>query len=214
MNLHIVKTGDKSLTVFNSTINEHYHSIYGAIEESKHVFIKSGFNFFSEKQLNILEIGFGTGLNLILTYEESVFSKVKVYYDAVELYPLDIEIVKKLNYSENIKIFHNIHKLPWNEENQICEYFTFCKFHDDFVTFKLNKRYDLVYFDAFSPEKQSELWSKEIFEKIYNNMNFGGILVTYSSKGIVKRALRDSGFYVNRLKGPSGKRHILRAIKK
>ncbi len=214
MGIHIVKTGDNSITLFNSEIGEHYHSIHGAKEESEFVFIKTGLNFINKKNLNILEIGFGTGLNLILTYKNNIGLKSKILYDAIELYPIDIEIINKMNFHDKEEIFFSIHDSPWDKKNYISEYFVYRKINKDFVNYKLDQKYDLVYFDAFSPEKQPELWTFDIFKKIFTNMNANGVLVTYSSKGIVKRALREAGFLVERLEGPPKKRHIIRAIKK
>ena len=213
----IILTKDKSPTLFVPELNEHYHSVHGAVQESMHIYIDSGLNYFEKNKISILEIGFGTGLNAVLTFAEAEKRSLKINYETIEKYPVEAEIFQKLDYSSNLElnksIFNDLHNCKWNEKVEISSFFTIKKINSDLKTYNFTGNYDLVYFDAFSPEKQPKLWTKEIFTKIYNCLNEGGILVTYSAKGIVKQALRGSGFTVKRLPGPPGKHHILRACK-
>lgn len=219
MTLEIKKTLDGSTTIYNSDLNENYHSSYGAITESMHVFIKNGFHYFNKNQINILEIGFGTGLNSILTYKTAKETNTYVNYTALELYPLDSLVISKLNFVDFLlpipnDIFIKMHECEWNKKVMINSDFILHKIATDFNQFILTDFYDLVYFDAFGPDIQPEMWSEANFKKIFNSLNHGGILVTYSAKGIVKQNLRSAGFTVCRLEGAPGKRHMLRAEKK
>ena len=214
----IVKTKDGSHSVYSQEFGENYHSTFGAINESKYVFIESGLKAISKRSIHIFEVGFGTGLNALLTYLESVKNNLKINYTAIELYPLDKNIISKLNYNELLSIkdtdiFKNIHQSVWEDAVEISSNFKLKKINADFNTYKPNELYDIIFFDAFSPETQPELWSFNNFQKLYNSLNSNGILTTYSSKGIVKENLRNAGFKVKRLNGPIGKRHILKAIK-
>ncbi len=217
--MEIEKTADGSCTIFLPEMNEHYHSIKGAITESNHIFIDKALRFHTKKDVNVLEIGFGTGLNAILTLLEAENNKRKVHYTTIEKYPLEMDIIKSLNYislvgEENISMFYNLHQCTWNEENNISHFFTINKINDDFTDFRFNEQFDVVYFDAFAPEKQPEMWTQQLFDYIFSIMNKGGILTTYCAKGIVRRMLKTSGFKVERLPGPpNGKREILRAVK-
>lgn len=215
----IILTDDSSNTLYSETFKEHYHSTNGAINESMHVFIQSGLHYLTLKFVNILEVGFGTGLNAFLTFVNAQELNIDVNYTTIEQYPVDIEIINKLNYTnliseENQKKFQLIHACPWNEEIQIASNFKITKELIDLKKYEFPRNYfNLIYFDAFSPETQPELWTQSIFTKLYLSLKKGGILTTYSSKGIVKNNLREAGFSVKRLKGPIGKRHILRATK-
>ncbi|MFC2096974.1 tRNA (5-methylaminomethyl-2-thiouridine)(34)-methyltransferase MnmD [Bacteroidota bacterium] len=210
-------TGDGSDTLYNPEIGDHYHSVFGAVEESSHIYINSAYNYFNKKSLNVLEIGFGTGLNAILTCIESKKKRIHTIYHSLELYPLGSVITDNLNYSDifinDKNIIKHIHSCRWEEECRIDDYFVLKKIKADILSYSINEKYDLVYYDAFGPDKQALLWTKEIFSKIFNSLNNGGILTTFSVKGIVKRALKASGFNIHRLPGPSGKRHIIRAEK-
>lgn len=215
----IITTNDGSHTIFIPELGEHYHSIHGAIQESTHIFINSGLIFCKADPLNILEVGFGTGLNVLLTAINNSDGKRKINYTTVEKYPLPDEIIKSLNYhiltgEEGKRLFELIHYAKWNEVQNICKNFNLIKVNSDLLTMILKGSFDLIYFDAFGPDKQSEMWTKEIFEKISGVTNKNGILVTYSAKGEVKRNLKACGFEVNLLPGPPGKRQIIRAIKK
>lgn len=216
----IRKTNDGSHTLFVPSLNEHYHSTFGAIAESQHIFIDAGLKFVSSQKtkINILEVGFGTGLNALLTLINAQTGFIN--YVGIEAFPLSKNIISQLNYpdlldAENAKsLFVKIHDAEWEMENQITDFFNLKKIHASILEFNLSAtNFDLVYFDAFAPEVQPEMWEAAVFKKIFDAMKSGGILVTYSSKGLVKRNLKEAGFILERLPGPAGKRHILRARK-
>lgn len=214
----IVTTYDGSHTIHVPELDEHYHSVHGAISESDHIFIKSGLNYSAADPVSIFEVGFGTGLNALLTCIEASERGRKVFYTSVEKYPLEEKTVRSLNYAsltgkEGRRWFELIHSCEWNRPVVINENFILHKILGDLVTERAEGLYDLIYFDAFGPGKQPEMWTTEIFRKISGITRPEGILVTYSVKGDVKRALRSNGFTVSLLPGPAGKRHILRAVK-
>jgi tRNA U34 5-methylaminomethyl-2-thiouridine-forming methyltransferase MnmC len=215
---NLIITGDGSHTIYIKELDEHYHSVHGAIGESEFIFLKNGFDFSTADPLNILEIGFGTGLNALLTSLRAIIGSRMVNYTSLEKYPLERKIVRSLNYpvligEEAKKIFDLIHDSPWNERTPVCRNFSLLKVTADFTTEPLSGNYDLVYFDAFGPEKQPEMWTEMMFRKISGVIKPGGLFVTYSVKGEVKRNLRACGFTVKLLPGPPGKRQILRAVK-
>lgn len=217
--IHITITDDGSPTLFHSGTGEHYHSVFGAVTESAHVFINAGLKYCLKKEISILEVGFGTGLNALLTLIEAEKSARTVFYHSIELYPLDQKYAEALDYNsftgkKYAGLIKDIHNVPWETEIKITNYFSLKKIYADASKINLIDLYDVTYFDAFSPEKQPELWTDEMFLKIFNHLNIGGILTTYCSKGTVKRALRNAGFQVFILPGPHGKRHIIRAVKK
>ncbi len=209
-----VLTADGTVTLQVPELNEHYHSIHGAMQESMHVFIKYGLHAFPEdKDLHVFEVGFGTGLNALLT---RILANQKVVYHAIELYPLSLEIIGELNYAQNEtdkNQFDLIHVIPWNEEREISKNFRLKKIQGDVLIYNTDTKYDLIYFDAFGPNTQPELWTKEMLAKMYALLNPGGILVTYCAKGEVKRNLKDIGFEVEALPGPPGKREMTRGRK-
>lgn len=215
------QTGDGSTTIRNIASGVTYHSIHGAINESMHVFIGAGLESTSKNknEVRILEMGFGTGLNALLTYRYSVEHNLSVYYEAFEKYPLQQELVDQLNYCsfnnlENYRnFFSDIHHAACDTRSVITAEFTLRKRHEDLTDAALETGFDLVYFDAFDPVHQPELWTEYIFRKIYQACNENAILVTYSSKGDVRRALIAAGFKVEKLKGPAGKREMLRAVR-
>lgn len=214
----IVTTEDGSHTLYVPDLDEHYHSVHGAISESDHIFIKSGLNCSDADPVSIFEVGFGTGLNALLTCIEASAGRRKIHYTSVEKYPLDEAMVRSLNYAvltgnEGRNWFELIHSCDWDRPVEITENFILHKIHGDIVMEGIGGLYDLIYFDAFGPGKQPEMWTTEIFRKISGITRPGGILVTYSVKGDVKRALRANKFAVSLLPGPAGKRHILRAVK-
>lgn len=219
--VQVVPTADGSYTLETLAGKECYHSTNGALQESQHVFIDAGLKMAKkEEQLNILEVGFGTGLNALLTLLEAEKNSCKIYYEAVEKYPISIDTANKLNYCEMLRVdkehyFYPLHACPWGVETPIMSSFILKKCKADLLSFTPSRnRFKLVYFDAFSPDSQPELWSVGVLSKIYQHMQSEGVLVTYSSKGIVKQNLRSVGFIVERLAGAKGKRHMLRAIKR
>jgi tRNA U34 5-methylaminomethyl-2-thiouridine-forming methyltransferase MnmC len=214
----ILTTADGSHTIYVPELNEHYHSIHGAVQESTFIFIINGFDTCKADPLNIFEVGFGTGLNALLTAIKSCKGSREVNYTSVEKYPIDENIIRALNYpdfagDEGKGIFNSIHSSPWDTGMKICKNFTLTKVKADFTSEPLTGNYDLIYFDAFGPDKQPEMWTREIFASIAAVTNKNGIFVTYSAKGEVKRNLRFCGFNVSLLQGPPGKRHIIRALK-
>lgn len=211
-------TEDGSHTLYVPELNEHYHSIHGALQESLYIFIGCGLRFSREEAVNILEVGFGTGLNALLTAIDSTSVTRKIQYTTLEKYPLAADLLSKLNYSgftgpEGSIVFKKIHDAEWNTRVIISNNFILEKIKMDLVTDPVNGKYNLIYFDAFGPDKQPELWRRQVFEKIAEVTASGGILTTYSAKGEVKRNLIACGFEVSMLPGPPGKRQIIRAIK-
>lgn len=214
----LILTSDGSHTIYVPELDEHYHSIHGALQESEYIFICSGYKFSKATPLNILEAGFGTGLNAFITLLECEKEGRQVNYTSIEKYPLDNEMVEKLNYAvlkgeETGNYFRQIHSAEWNRPASITKNFNLLKIHDDLVSFKPEGQFDLIYFDAFGPDKQPDVWTREVFMKISSVTVRGGIFVTYSAKGEVKRNLKACGFDVTLLPGPPGKRQIIRAIK-
>lgn len=212
----LVETSDGSHTVYVPGLDEHYHSIHGAVQESDFIFIKNGFDACKADPVHIFEVGFGTGLNVLLTAINAADSKRKVYYTSIEKYPLDDYIVKTLNHSlftGNRNIYDKIHSAKWNVNTEILPDFHLEKIKSDLLSHSISGNYDLIYFDAFGPDKQPEMWSPDIFKSIAAITNKDGILVTYSAKGEVKRILKSVGFQVSLLPGPPGKRQMIRAVK-
>jgi len=212
-------TEDGSHTMFVHGLDEPYHSTHGALQESMHVFIKQGLLTVKEPSVNILELGFGTGLNALLTLAESLSLNLDINYHAVEKYPLKESEYKLLNYEKLIEhipkgTLHRMHSCPWGKAVQISDRFTLYKEEADFRCMKLPPKANLIYFDAFSPDKQPELWTDEVIGPIAQVSEEGAILVTYSVKGIVRRTLSSCGFEVHKVAGPPGKRSMIRAIKR
>ncbi len=207
-------TADGSHTLYLPEFDEHYHSTHGAIQEAEHIYIEAGLKSCNAETISVLEAGFGTGLNCLLT---AVNTSKKIHYHTIELYPLSLQQIEQLNYTDNLprsrQLFQKIHQCPWNSAEEITPNFSLQKSEADIRTIQLHKNYDVVYFDAFAPDVQPELWTVEVFQNIYNHCNKNAVLTTYCSKGIVKQALRKAGFTVKRLPGPPGKRHIIQAVK-
>ncbi|MCF6366226.1 MAG: tRNA (5-methylaminomethyl-2-thiouridine)(34)-methyltransferase MnmD [Bacteroidales bacterium] len=215
MKTELIITADKSPTLYVPELNEHYHSVNGALQESMHIFINAGLKQIKKKTINILEIGFGTGLNAVLTLTENIKLKKEIYYETIEKYPLKKEILNNLQETDifSSTVANQILKAVWEKEINISDNFKLKKLQIDLLEYKPKNKYDLIYFDAFSPQKQPKLWTKKIFSKLYKATKQNGILTTYSSKGTVKQALRNAGYTVKRLPGPAGKRHMVQAIK-
>ena len=220
MKIEIKETQDGSHTLYLESIDEHYHSTFGAIQESQHVFIHAGLDLCTSTDIRVLEIGFGTGLNCYLTLLASMGSNKTVHYCSVENSPLPVEIWGKLNFSTHFpdadpKLFSSLHQASWNCIVEIQKQFFLHKIEADLLQLNFTDlpTFDLVYFDAFSPGKQPELWDQSVFEKLYIKMKENSILVTYCAKGYVRRTLQSIGFRVERIPGPPGKREMMRARK-
>jgi tRNA U34 5-methylaminomethyl-2-thiouridine-forming methyltransferase MnmC len=212
-------TEDGSHTMFVQDMGEPYHSLHGAIRESRHVFIRQGLFTVHKPVLRILEVGFGTGLNALLTLTESISMNTDIHYHAVEKYPLNRQEYSSLNYEQLIDqvpdgAFDRIHECPWGKEVQISERFVLYKEAADFRSMFVPPPIHLVYFDAFSPEKQPELWTEQVMDPISRACDPGAVLVTYSAKGVVRRTLASCGFDVSKVPGPPGKREMIRAVKR
>lgn len=213
----LILTEDGSHTFFVPELGEHYHSVHGAIQESLHIFIHNGFDRIQASPLSILEIGFGSGLNALLTLMKSKDERKPVYYEAWEAFPMSVEEAGLLNYTSLLdsgkETFLELHRSPWEREIPITPIFRLKKVCQDFRNFNSDRAFDLVYFDAFGPDFQPELWGTEVFKNIGNRMAKNARLVTYSAKGQVRRNLREAGFLVDKAPGPPGKREITVAIK-
>lgn len=217
--LFITEDGSHSLQV--PSLDESYHSSHGAIQESDHVFIKNGLTHWvlenQKKEVSIFEVGFGTGLNALLTTLKADELDLNINYQSIELYPLTNEITSQLNYPEQLscssQLFESLHSCLWEQTICVSKYFNLQKTEAPFKEFKLNVKYDLIYFDAFAPNKQPEMWEYFIFEKCYNMLHPKGVFVTYSAKGQLKRDLKKAGFEVEALPGPPGKFEMVRATK-
>tara|TARA_R110002020_G_scaffold293535_5_gene509090 strand:- start:11534 stop:12220 length:687 start_codon:yes stop_codon:yes gene_type:complete len=219
----IVKTADGSTTIQITEWNEQYHSMHGAIQEAQHVFLKTGLDHFISKsaleQLNILEIGFGTGLNAFLTCIAADDKSIVINYEGVEAFPVSAEEIAQLNYIELTgenkyeKAFAKMHAAAWGESEEITTNFNLKKRHQTFETITDQDQHHLIYFDAFGARVQPELWEENIFKLMFTALKNGGVLVTYAAKGSVRRAMQSVGFLVERLPGPPGKREMLRATK-
>lgn len=220
--LIIKTTADGSNTLFAPGLNEHYHSTYGAVQESQLVFIQNGLQHIPPciKEISILEIGFGTGLNALLTVLESKKTLRKINYIAIEPFPIDDSLIDKLNFAavlggtEAEVYYSKIHKAGWGMPEFINDNFIISKIKATIEDTALrNEQFHLVYFDAFGPDVQPELWTEAVFIQLFECLKPEGVLVTYSCKGTVKRALKVAGFNIEKLPGPAGKREVLRAMK-
>ena len=215
--LKLIRSEDGSHTVKSERYSATYHSLHGAIQESEHVFIKHGLHAVSVRDITILEMGFGTGLNALLTILATERPGLNVHYISLELHPLCEQMYKSLNYPDLLScdpnLLYSLHEAPINEEVQLSDRFRLSKIQADINEYKHQHQYDLVYYDAFAPTSQPELWTKEIFSPLFEFMNPGAHLLTYCAKGVFKRMLRSIGFKVNSPAGPPGKREITQAIK-
>jgi tRNA U34 5-methylaminomethyl-2-thiouridine-forming methyltransferase MnmC len=216
--MELVITNDGSHTLRVPDLQEHYHSTFGAITESLHVFIEAGLKMFSSKpQIVIFEIGFGTGLNALLSCLYALENNIEIFYYAIEINPISIKVADSLNYPGLINdkvstkhLFHALHEAPWDQVVNLAEHIHLHKIHTDFTVFSPDFKCDLIYFDAFGPEKQPEMWTLDIFKNLYHCLNPGGIITTYCVKGDIKRRLKLAGFRIEKLPGPPGKREMLR----
>lgn len=220
MKREIKITSDGSSTIFLPDWGESYHSTHGAIQEAKHVFLKQGLETMPKTEIAILEIGYGTGLNCFLTLLASQSKRIKIDYVGVEAFPVTKEEHLHLNYINELQekkqqvLFDKMFAVSWEEKHQIINEFFLTKRKQNFKNIEDQNYFDLIYFDAFGAEHQPELWTASIFKKMFDALKFNGVLVTYSAKGSVRRAMQEVGFIVERLEGPPGKREMLRATKK
>lgn len=220
MKREFIKTEDGSMTIYIPEMDETYHSTHGAIQEAEHVFIQHGLNAVDTSMklgVNIFEVGLGTGLNALLTMKHN--TNMFLSYDAIEAYPVTKNEADKLRYCDQIGdefqvYFDKITRCPWGKKESLQGGMTFCKIHEKIQNYTLKKgSYDVIYFDAFGPRVQSEMWKIDVLQNMYDGLMDGGILVTYCAKGQFKRDLKSLGFEVESLPGPPGKREMTRARK-
>ena len=220
----IISSFDGSDSVYSKKYNSNYHSIHGAIEESTHVFISAGLYYHylkHKKQISIFEMGFGTGLNALLTLLEANRFDLKIDYQCVECDPISEDMARALNYCEQLKLndidteaFINFHTSSWHTPLLINDNFKFTKFRTELENFSFESKYDIIYFDAFDPNCQPDLWSLYIHRQLFNTLYSKGTLVTYCSQGAFRRSLKEIGYSIEILNGPSKKREMIRAVKK
>lgn len=222
MKTEIRETKDGSTTLYVPELNEHYHSVNGALQESLHVFIQHGLLYALPRHhpIILLEIGFGTGLNALLTLQQLLGKPYQVVYEALEKFPVPVAVIEEMRFEkfilnpELLAYLPQLHTAPWHEPVPVLPNFELRKIQNDLVTYTLpSAYYNVIYFDAFAPEKQPELWTDAIFSKLYDSLLPGGLLVSYCAKGSFKRSLKNAGFSVEALPGPAGKREMTRAIK-
>ncbi len=227
MNRHLVKTKDNSYTLFVPELDEHYHSIHGAMQEGEHVFIQAGLLKKAEtvKEISVLEIGFGTGLNALLTCLSADIHTLEINYHGLEKYPVQQEEWTKLEYAQALPeayennlentqdIFNKLHEVAWEQPERITPNLTLTKRQQDFKTLENKNAFDVIYYDAFAPSAQADLWTIEVFKRMYAALKPDGILVTYCVKGEVRRNMVTAGFRVEKIPGPIGKREMARAFK-
>ncbi len=217
--MNIETTADGSVTLYRDDMDEHYHSVKGALAESLHVYIGFGWNEYASRHesVRVFEVGFGTGLNAALTSVEAFKTYIPTTYFSVELYPVAVELTEKLatrQMPEYLEDYVSVNRAEWNKSERINPYFTLEKINDDLISMDIPSSIDVVYFDAFAPEKQPEMWTESVISKIYAAMTPGGILTTYCAKGVIRRLFQKVGFIIERLPGPpDGKREVLRATK-
>ena len=219
----LAPTEDGSPTLYNPVFGEHYHSIHGAVQESMHIFIEAGLHSWlknsTKQSLHVLEVGFGTGLNALLTALDGQSQELSLHYTILELYPVQEDIYSQLHFDikhpNSDKCLQELHTAPWDKAItlQCNPHFTLEKRHCALQEFSATRPIDLIYFDAFSPEAQEELWDEAIFKVLYDTSHSGAIIVTYCAKGEVRRRLQRAGWQVERLAGPPGKREMLRGTK-
>lgn len=220
MQREIQLTADGSHTIVLKDRNISYHSTHGAIAESMHVFIQAGLlpllATASSRPLAVLEIGFGTGLNALLSMREAMRNKQPVFYTGIELFPVTASEAVMLNYGEKLfmqEAFRKIHLSEWEKPVQLDTYFTLEKKQVAVQELVVKNNYNCIYFDAFAPTEQPEMWTDAVFQKLYKFLQPDGVLVTYSSKTTVRNAMKQAGFSIRKIPGPYGKREMVRAEK-
>ena len=220
MQKELMITEDGSHTIYLPELDEHYHSVHGAIQESRHIYIEQGLFQLDKKEISVLEIGFGTGLNAFLTFGYSKLRNLQISYTSIEKYPLAEKEYNQLNYPSQVFpefefVFRKLHNLEWDVWRELEPDFRIKKNQSDLLTFSFNpdEKYDLIYYDAFAPGKQPEMWSSLVLNKVASTLKRNGLLLTYCAKGTVRRSLADAGLAMERIPGPKGKKEILRGKK-
>jgi tRNA U34 5-methylaminomethyl-2-thiouridine-forming methyltransferase MnmC len=213
-----VATADGSNTLFSARMGESYHSLNGALSETEHVFIEAGLSKIRKEEIHVFEIGFGTGLNALLSYIFAAKTSKTLHYETIEAFPLTELEIATLDYGrvkgeDHHRVMREIHKAAWNQWISISPFFRLFKHQRDFNHFHHTSIYDLIYYDAFSPDKQPEMWEEVLIQRLAAAMAPGALLVTYCAKGEIRRRLQRSGLKVERLPGPAGKREMIRAVK-
>ena len=218
MKRRIIVTEDGSSSIYIEEMDEHYHSTHGAIQEANHVFISNGLNRVKKNAVKIFELGFGTGLNAFLTLIHG--TNKAIVYDSIEAFPVEKELIKELNYIGEIgeefeSAFKNIHSAEWETPTEITTCFKLRKIHSKIQDYTIDEEYyDVIFFDAFGPRAQNEMWDIRVLQKMHDGLVSGGELITYCAQGQFKRDLKSLGFEVVALPGPPGKREMTVAIKK
>lgn len=224
MKKEIIVTADGSHSVAVPELGVTYHSTHGAIQESQHIFIEAGLQYVNKKRnnsadLSIFEMGLGTGLNALVTLCAANQQQQKIYYESIEPWPLEASTYNLLNYCEQLKrpgletVFSQIHACPWNSVIKISPFFSFKKINTSLAEYTFNQGFDIIYFDAFAPDIQPELWTADVFKKLYQGMHVNAVLTTYCSKSIVRKAMAEAGLQVTKIPGPPHKREMVRAVK-
>lgn len=220
MKQEIIVTSDGSKTIYLPELDETYHSSHGAVQEAKHVFIQNGLDAFADKDIAVFEMGFGTGLNALLSFIQAEKNTTSIHYTGIEAYPVATDIALQMDYcqlvgEEHSAKFEQLHTVNWNEKIQLSDQFSFKKVHQKIEDYTPElDSFDIVFYDAFGPRAQETMWAPAILQKMYDMLKDGGFLVTYCAKGQVKRDLKALGFEIEALPGPPGKREMTRAWKK
>jgi tRNA U34 5-methylaminomethyl-2-thiouridine-forming methyltransferase MnmC len=219
----IIVTEDGSHSLYHEGLKETYHSFHGALQESVHVFIEKGLRFWRTKsglpkEVDIFEVGFGTGLNALLAAQFAIENEVRVNFTSLEPFPLGLDIITQLNYAQLIgqdklkTVFEELHNAKWDTAVEINPFFSIHKVKNKLEDFQTEERFDVLFFDAFAPSKQAELWTADLLQKCYNLLRGGGVFTTYSAKGQLKRDLKSVGFELETLPGPPGKKEMVRGV--
>lgn len=215
----IFLSGDGSHSIISSNFETSYHSKHGAVTESTVIFIKAGLDFLAAQgytNINIFEMGFGTGLNALLSYSWAEKHHIQINYHSVEEFPLATEVTSQLNYGNIFQlheVFNKLHEAPWREMQKLSRYFSFIKYDKKLEDFEEPDKFDVIFYDAFAPANQPELWNVPMMLKMYNLLDISGVLVSFCAQGAFKRNLKTAGFSVESIPGPPGKREMTRAIK-
>lgn len=215
----LIMSGDGSHSIVSTLFHTPYHSRHGAVTESRIVFIEAALDYLRNneyRQVDVFEMGFGTGLNALMTLIWAEANQIAVNYHTIEAFPVGTDVVTSLNYGDLLGYEHHfmrLHTMPWASSEKISSYFTFCKWNKKIETFASEQLFDVVFFDAFAPDTQPELWKTPMMRKMYDLLRPNGVLTSFCAQGAFKRGLKEAGFLIERLPGPPGKREMTRAIK-